>query len=67
MNILYLSSFALKYYVIYQVNMSIRELIDPKFIQNVHMICSLNRTQQWEIYHVFYWLNAGEKKRECRN
>ena len=60
MNILYLSSFALKYYVIYQVNMSMKELIDPRFVQDVQMICSLNQTRQSEIYRVFYWLNAGE-------
>ena len=61
MNILYLSSFALKYYVIYQVNISMRKLTDGQFIQDATSICSLNQTRQWEIYHVLYWLNAGKR------
>lgn len=61
MNILYLSSFALKYYVIYQVNISMKKLTDEQFAMDVSTICSLNQTRQWEIYHVFYWLNAGRR------
>ncbi|CAF1556535.1 unnamed protein product [Rotaria magnacalcarata] len=58
MNILYLSSFALKYYVIYQVIDSTRRLGDPNFQKKLEDICGLPKAEQLNIYYTFYWLNA---------
>ena len=75
MNVLYLSSFALKYYVIcrvremnqdensshfsLQVIVAIRNLDEPEFLTDVQNVCNLSESKQWNIYQTFYWLNAG--------
>jgi len=41
------------------VNSAIGKLNDRQFVDNVGRICSLDESQQWEIYQVFYRLNAG--------
>ncbi|CAF4832795.1 unnamed protein product [Rotaria sp. Silwood1] len=58
MNILYLSSFALKYYVIYQVIHATKKLSDNAFESKIENICSLSKSDQLDIYRTFYWLNA---------
>ncbi|CAF0736641.1 unnamed protein product [Rotaria sordida] len=58
MNILYLSSFALKYYVIYQVIHATKKLGDRDFQTKIENICELSKSEQLNIYRTFYWLNA---------
>ncbi|CAF1291792.1 unnamed protein product [Adineta steineri] len=56
--ILYISSFALKYYVIFQVKESRKILDNENFQGDVGRLCDLSKTAQEDIYRTFYWLNA---------
>ncbi|CAF3484392.1 unnamed protein product [Rotaria sp. Silwood1] len=58
MNILYISSFALKYYVFFKVRLASQTLDKPEFKANLQNIYNLTETEQYHMYQTFYWLNA---------
>ncbi|CAF0823158.1 unnamed protein product [Rotaria sordida] len=58
MNVLYISSFALKYYVFFKVQLAARTLDKLEFQDNLKIIYNLTETEQYHIYQTFYWLNA---------
>ena len=76
MNILYISSFALKYYVFFevsvvrsisrrtssslQVTFARQALQKDSFLVNAGQIYNLSRSEQYKVYQTCYWLNAGQ-------
>ncbi|CAF0978236.1 unnamed protein product [Adineta steineri] len=58
MNILYLSSFALKYYVFYQVTVAIRTIQKEDFIDDIKSLFNSTKEKQQSVYQTLYWLNA---------
>ncbi|UJR30483.1 hypothetical protein I4U23_018016 [Adineta vaga] len=58
MNILYLSSFALKYYVFYEVQNSTNILNSNRFDLRIESIYNSTAENQENIYRTLYWLNA---------
>ncbi|CAF0834169.1 unnamed protein product [Adineta ricciae] len=58
MNILYLSSFALKYYVFYEVTNAISILSSNGFGLRIEGVYNLTQENQNDIYRTLYWLNA---------
>lgn len=60
MNILYVSSFSLKYYSIIAVRMAKSKALDANFWKNAIHLNETNYDAQREIFNNLYWLNNGE-------
>ena len=58
MHLLYICSYALKFYTIIIVQIEKNKLDDPKFWYMVNNL-GKNITNQQSVYQTFYWLNAG--------
>ena len=61
MNILYIGSFALKYYSMTMVNINYNLIKTPEFWHKVANLNDSDITTQKSIYQTFYWLNDGKK------
>lgn len=59
MNILYICSFALKYYAMVTVSIQKSQLENPSFWSKLANISINDINTQKEIYETFYWLNDG--------
>jgi hypothetical protein len=58
-HLLYIYSYALKFYTIIKVQIEKNKLDDPKFWYMVNNL-DKNITNQQSVYETFYWLNAGK-------
>ncbi|CAF3440747.1 unnamed protein product [Rotaria socialis] len=58
MNVLYISSFALKYYVFFKVRFAIETLSGLDFQDSLGHIFNLTVNQQYHVYQTIYWLNS---------
>ncbi|CAF1249920.1 unnamed protein product, partial [Didymodactylos carnosus] len=58
MNILYLSSFALKYYVFIEVTYALKRLSQADFQDKVSTVFNSTPSKQMDVWYTFYWLNA---------
>jgi hypothetical protein len=59
MNILYICSFALKYYSMTMVNINYNIIKTQEFWHKVANINESDITTQKSVYQTFYWLNDG--------
>ena len=59
MHLLYIYSYALKFYTIIKVQIEKNKLDDPQFWYMVNNL-DKNITNQQSVYETFYWLNAGK-------
>ncbi|CAF0718901.1 unnamed protein product [Brachionus calyciflorus] len=57
MIVLYLGSFALKYYAIFSVNINLKKLESTSFWQTVNNLDQYDAETQKSIFYSFYWLN----------
>ena len=59
MHLLFIYSYALKFYTIIKVQIEKNKLDDPKFWYMVNNL-DKNITNKQSVYETFYWLNAGK-------
>ena len=60
MNILYVCSFALKYYTMVTVKLQINKIETPSFWVKVANVNASDIGTQIDLYKTFYWLNDGK-------
>jgi hypothetical protein len=60
MNVLYLSSFGLKYYTMIVVRMNKQKVLDEKFWYDTMNLNETDLDKQKDIYDTLYWLNNGK-------
>lgn len=59
MNVLYVSSFGLKYYTMVVVRLNKIKVLDSRFWQNAVNLNATDSDAQKDVFDSIYWLNNG--------